>query len=91
MKVTRFEDIESWKLSKDLATQVYQIFSLNQDFGFRNQITRAVVSISNNIAEWYERKSNNELKQFLYIAKWSAWEVRSMLYIAKELWYCTDE
>ena len=43
---------------------------------------RATLSISNNIAEWFERETNNELRRFLYIAKWSCWEVRSMLNLA---------
>ncbi len=86
-----FEELKFWQKSKDLAIYIYKIFNYNKDFWFKNQIQRAWVSISNNIAEWYERKSNNELKYFLYISKWSCWEVRSMLHIAKELWYLNDK
>ncbi len=85
MKVTRFEDIIAWQKSKELATNIYTLFSESKDFSFRDQIQRAAVSIMNNISEGFERKSNNEFKQFLYIAKGSCSEVRSMLILALEL------
>ena len=86
MKIDKFEDIQSWQESRKLATIIYNLFKNSKDFSFRDQICRATISISNNIAEWFERKTNKEFKQFLYIAKWSAWELRSMLYIALDLW-----
>lgn len=91
MKITQFEDIESWKIAQNLAREIYSLCENFRDYGFRDQLTRATVSISNNIAEWYERQSNNEFRKFLYIAKWSSAEVRSMLYIAKDRWYCSAE
>ena len=87
MVIEKFEDIISWKKSKELILFVYTAFKNNRDFSFKDQIQRAVISISNNIAEGFERKSNKELKQFLYIAKGSCGEVRSMSYIALELQY----
>lgn len=51
MKIKQFEDIESWKLARDLATKIYSLFKDNRDYAFRDQITRATISISNNIAE----------------------------------------
>jgi len=87
MKIEKFEDIISWKKSQDLGVVIYRLFSKNKDFGFKNQIERAVISIGNNIAEGYERKSNKEFKQFLFIAKGSCGEVRSMLYVALRLEY----
>lgn len=80
MGIVKFEDVLSWQKSKDLAIMLHSIFKDNRDFGFRNQIQRAAISISNNIAEGFERKSNKELRQFLYIAKGSSGELRSMLY-----------
>ncbi len=74
-----------------LTTKVYGIFENSKDFGFRGQIERASVSIMNNIAEGYERHSNKEFKQFLFIAKGSCGEVRSMLHLAKQLNRITDE
>ncbi|MFA6494675.1 MAG: four helix bundle protein [Candidatus Paceibacterota bacterium] len=91
MKIEKFEDILSWQRSQDLAVAIYDIFSKNKDFSFKNQIERAVISIGNNIAEGYERKSNKEFTQFLYIAKGSCGEVRSMLYIALKLKYISAE
>ena len=91
MRIERFEDILAWQRAKGLTILIYSIFKNNNDFGFRNQIQRASVSIMNNIAEGFERKSNKELKQFLFIAKGSAGELRSMLYIAIELKYLNEE
>jgi len=85
MKVERFEDIISWQKAKELTILIYKMFENSKDYSFRDQIHRASVSIMNNIAEGFERRSNNEFKQFLFIAKGSGGEVRSMLYLAKEL------
>lgn len=85
MKINRFEDIISWQKGKVLTILVYTLFSDSHNFSFRDQIQRASVSIMNNIAEGFERKSNNEFKHFLFIAKGSCGEVRSMLEVAKEL------
>lgn len=74
-----------WQKAKTLAVDIYTLFAEHKDFGFRDQIQRAAVSIMNNIAEGFERRSNNEFKQFLYIAKGSCGELRSMLILAKEL------
>lgn len=91
MKIDRFEDIISWQKSKTLAVYVYKKFKDCRDFSFRDQIQRAVVSMSNNIAEGFERKGNKEFMKFLYIAKGSAAEVRSMAYVALELGYITSQ
>ncbi len=91
MKIQKFEEILSWQKSKELALLIYQLFRNNKDFNFKNQIQRAVISISNNIAEGFERGGNKELVHFLYIAKGSCAEVRSMLYIALELKYISQQ
>ncbi len=85
MKFSRFEEILAWQKAKSLCMEVYRIFESHQDFRFRNQVQSAAVSIMNNIAEGFERRSNNEFRQFLYIAKGSCGEVRSMIILAKEL------
>ena len=87
MKIEKFEDIIAWQKSSALATEIYKSFRLLKDYSFRDQIQRAVISISNNIAEGYERQSNKEFSKFLYIAKGSCAEVRSMLFVAMELKY----
>jgi four helix bundle protein len=91
MKFDRFEDIVAWQKSKELAKEIYSCFGDSIDFGFRNQILRASVSVMNNIAEGFERKSNNEFKYFLYISKGSCGEVRSMLTLAFELQMINEE
>ena len=90
MKIERFEDIETWKKAKDLTILLYESFKSNNDFAFKNQMLKAAISIMNNIAEGFERQTNKEFKQFLYISKGSCGEVRSMLYIAKELNYIDE-
>lgn len=85
MRIERFEDIIAWQMAKELTISIYTLFEKSTDFGFKDQIQRASVSIMNNIAEGFERKTNNEFKHFLYIAKGSCGEVRSMLIVTKEL------
>lgn len=85
MKIKKFEDIVSWQKSKELTVNIYKIFLEIKDFNFKYQIERASVSIMNNIAEGFEGKSNQEFKYFLFVAKGSCAEVRSMLYLAIEL------
>lgn len=85
MTVQRFEDLKVWQKSQDLAVKIYGQFSGIRDFGFRDQITRASVSISNNIAEGFERSSNADFKRFLYFSLASNSEVGSMLYLSERL------
>jgi four helix bundle protein len=85
MGIEKFEDIIAWQKAKELTIQIYRLFESSKDFGFKDQLQRASVSIMNNIAEGFERRSNKEFKQYLYIAKGSCGEVRSMLIIAHEL------
>jgi four helix bundle protein len=82
MSYHRFEELPVWKDAAELVRSVFEFTSdglFRQHFGLRNQLERAAVSVSNNIAEGFERGSNNELLAFLYIARGSAGEVRSML------------
>lgn len=69
MKIVRFEDIEAWKEARTLVKELYKIFSHGRDYGFRDQIQRAAVSIMSNIAEGFDRGSNKEFIQFLIIGK----------------------
>jgi four helix bundle protein len=91
MGIERFEDLIVWQKAKELTVIVYSIFRESRDFGFRDQIHRASVSVMNNIAEGFERKGAKEYSRFLFIAKGSAGEVRSMLYLARELDYIDKE
>ena len=86
-KIEKFEDIIAWQKSQELVMVIYEEFKNCKDYAFRDQIQRAAVSIMNNIAEGYERKGNKEFRKFLYIAKGSCGEVRSMLYLSFRLKY----
>jgi len=91
MRIEKFEDIIAWQKGKELTKNIYIVFKNCKDFSFKNQIERASVSIMNNIAEGFERRTNKELTNFLFIAKGSAGEVRSMLNLGLELKYITKE
>jgi four helix bundle protein len=91
--IERFEDLEAWKIARDITRDIYRICkndSFAQDYGLRNQICRASVSIMSNIAEGFERDGNKEFINFLSIAKGSAGEVRSQLYAALDQNYISE-
>ncbi len=81
----RFEDILAWQKALSLTKKCYELFGESRDFGFRDQILRASVSVMNNIAEGFERRTSKEFRYFLYVSKASCGEVRSMVILAKEL------
>jgi four helix bundle protein len=86
MQVKNFEDLEIWKDARALTRGIYQLTGdskFSKDFGLRDQIRRAAVSIMSSIAEGFERGGNQESIQFLYVAKASCGEVRSQLYVAR--------
>ena len=89
--VKQFEDLESWKEARLLAVIIYKKLERCRDLGYKDQIQRASVSIMNNIAEGFERGSDKEFRQFLYIAKGSAGEVRSMVILGVDLGYFTRD
>jgi four helix bundle protein len=90
----RFEDLDVWVAAKDASVMIYKITeneSLRKDFGLKDQIRRASISVISNIAEGFERNGNKEFIQFLSIAKGSAGEVRAQLYIIKELDFINED
>ena len=93
MEKNNFEDLEIRKLWNELTYELWTIFYNKEfrNFDFQSQIMRATISITNNIAEWYERGSKKEFIHFLYFSKWSSGEVRSMLYAAKQFGYITEK
>lgn len=91
MQINSFEDIFAWQKARILSLDLYKQFQAVKDYSFKDQLLRAAISIGNNIAEGFERRSNKELKQFLFIAKGSCGEVRSMLYTAKDIEYLSIE
>ncbi len=89
--IQKFEDIVAWQKAKVFSLVIYSTFVGCKDFSFKNQIERAAVSIMNNIAEGYERQTNKEFRNFLFIAKGSSGEVRSMLALALDLGYINNQ
>ncbi|HET8885536.1 MAG TPA: four helix bundle protein [Salinimicrobium sp.] len=91
MKIKKFEDVIAWQKSQDLAVAIYARFEDLKDWDFKNQICRAAVSISNNIAEGFDRSSNKDFRRFLFIALASYSEVKSMLYLAERLSFLNSQ
>jgi len=94
MGINHFEDLEVWKLSRELTSEIYEITNgklFCRDYGLKDQIRRAAVSIMSNIAEGYERGGNQELIHFLSIAKGSSGEVRCHIYIAGDQEYINKD
>ena len=90
--IKRFEEIVAWQEARKLACMIYSITSIGgfaKDFGLRDQIRRAAVSVGSNIAEGFERNGNKEFEKFLWIAKGSTGEVVSQLYTAVDVGYVT--
>lgn len=85
MAYRSFEDLEVWKKACRLAVEVYKALQGCRDFGLKDQMTRAAVSIASNIAEGAERDSKQEFVRFLHIAKGSAAELRTQAYIAQQI------
>jgi four helix bundle protein len=86
----RFEDLEVWQLARDLTRIVYKVSSggrLAKDFGLRDQLRKASVSVMSNLAEGFERGGSREFLQFVALAKGSCGEVRSQLYVALDQEY----
>ncbi len=92
--ITRFEEIEAWKTARVLTILIYELSGIGEfkrDFGLRDQIRRAAVSVMSNIAEGFESHTQALFIKYLGQAKASAGEVRSQLYIALDLGYLTEE
>ena len=93
-KIKRFEEIESWKRARNLANEIYRLTSTGRfarDFGLKDQMRRASVSILSNIAEGFERGGDQEFLQFLAVAKGSCGELRAQLYVALDQNYCSED
>ena len=92
-KVDRFEDLIAWRKARELTSAIYEVSrcgAFARDFGLRDQIQRAAVSIMSNLAEGFERGRRAEFHQFLSTAKSSCAEVRSLLYVALDAGYLDE-
>ncbi len=91
MNSKSFESLIAWQKARELNILTLKKASFIKDFYFRNQLQRAVLSVMNNIAEGLERQTTKEYIYFLYIAKGSCGEVRSMIYLAEDLMYLSSQ
>jgi four helix bundle protein len=94
MKIERFEDIQAWQKARELVNHIYSTTNKGyfaKDYGLRDQLRRASISVMSNISEGYARQTDKEFAQFLYIALGSATEVQSLLYSAQDLNYISKE
>ena len=91
MVIQKFEDIIAWQKAQELAVKVFSEFHELKQWGFRDQTCNAAVSISNNIAEGFDRSSDADFSRFLHIALGSASETKSMLYLAVRLKFITED
>jgi len=92
-KIERFEDFIAWQKARTLTAKIYKVTGegiFARDFGLRDQMRRAAVSIMSNIAEGFERGRPAEFHQFLSIAKGSCAELRSQLYVSLDAGYLSD-
>ena len=92
-KIEKFEDIDCWKEARKLVKYVYSLTKkepFSRDWGLRDQIQRAAVSIMSNIVEGFESQGNREFVQFFFYAKRSLGEVRAQLYVAHDLGYINE-
>jgi four helix bundle protein len=92
-KIERFEEIKSWQKGRELCQLIYRLTNdgpFRRDFGLRDQMRRAAVSVMSNIAEGFESQNNRTFVRFLYIAKGSAGEVRAQAYVALDQGYITQ-
>ena len=88
--IKRFEEIMAWQKARDLVRETYRVCGIapfSRDFGLKDQICRAAVSAMTNVAEGFGRKSSKDFAHFLDVARGSALEVQSLLYVARDLNY----
>src|SRR5688572_3824922 len=93
-RIQRFEDLEAWKIPREVTREIYLVsrqVPFARDFGLRDQICRSSVSIMSNVAEGFERDGDKEFVNFLSIAKGSAGETRSLLYVALDQNYISED
>lgn len=91
MSKRKLEELRIWNDARKFVVDIYQFMKENRDFGFKDQIQRAAVSIMNNVAEGSEYQSDATFVRYLNIAKGSCAEVKSMLYLCEDLGYCYKE
>jgi len=92
-EIKRFEDLEAWKVGRELTKNIYSLTRnelFSHDYGLLDQIRRAATSVMTNVAEGFGRGSNRDFVKFLFIARGSPGEVRSLLYVAHDQQYISE-
>lgn len=92
--IKRFEEIKAWQKARALVCEVYKICcvgAISKDYGLRDQLCRAAVSSMSNIAEGFGRNSNKDFAHFLDVARGSAMETQSLLYVALDVGYISQD
>ncbi len=93
-RINRFENITAWQKAREVVKSIYEITgkeSFAKDYSLKDQIRRASISVMSNIAEGFSRQTDREFTQFLHVAKGSASEVQSQLYVALDLKYISED
>ena len=88
--IKRFEEVKAWQVAREIVRDVYRLVDgtqLARDYGLRDQLTRAAVSVMSNIAEGFGRNSSKDFARFLDLSRASAAEVQSLLYVADDIGY----
>jgi len=93
-KISRFEDLIAWQKARAFCANIHRLTAsgrLEKNYGFRDQVQRAAVSMMSNLAEGFDRASRKEFNKFIVIAKGSCAEVRSLLYVALDAGFVSEE
>ena len=91
MKIEKFEDLIAWQKAKELTVKLYNACKNCKEYGLKDIMTKTGIIMMNQIAEWFEKRSNKEIKSAFLAAKWWTSQMRSMLYMLLELWCITQE
>ncbi len=91
MKIEKFEDLIAWQKAKELTTKLYDVCKNCKEYGLKDVMTKTGITMMNEIAEGFEKRSNKEIKSAFLSAKWGTSKMRSMLYLLLELWCITQE
>lgn len=91
MKIEKFEDLIAWQKAKELTAKLYNACKNCKEYGFKDMMTKTGITIMNQIAEGFEKRSNKEIKSAFLTARWGTSQLRSMLYMLLELGCITQQ
>ena len=91
MKIEKFEDLIAWQKAKEFTLKLYDVCKNCKEYGLKDMMTKTGITMMNQIAEWFEKRNNKDIKAAFLMAKWWTSQMRSMLYLLLELWCITQE